>query len=143
MMGRAASYDIEKDGVKVAVLTFAKSAYRLGETVLGVVEVNEKGGRAVVLKVSFLFSASHICTDKSEDDSNVGSPRGAPRIGRRSDSCGNRAEESACRASLELRCVCTEKYIRARHSVGCEPKLLCRCRGRWLRFAFLHIFNDL
>ncbi|KAG2356055.1 Rgp1-domain-containing protein [Suillus spraguei] len=30
------SYDVTKDGVKVAVLTFTKSAYRLGETVLGV-----------------------------------------------------------------------------------------------------------
>jgi hypothetical protein len=47
----AASYDINKDGINVAVLTFAKSAYRLGETVLGVVELNEREGRARVLKV--------------------------------------------------------------------------------------------
>ena len=45
------SYDVNKDGVKVAVLTFTKSAYRLGETVLGVVELNERVGRARVLKV--------------------------------------------------------------------------------------------
>ena len=29
------SYNVNKDGVKVAVLTFMKSAWRLGETVLG------------------------------------------------------------------------------------------------------------
>lgn len=43
---------MNKDGVKVAVLTFTKSAYRLGETVLGVVELNERASRARVLKVS-------------------------------------------------------------------------------------------
>lgn len=46
------SYDVNKDGVKVAVLTFTKSAYRLGETVVGVVELNERSSRARVLKVS-------------------------------------------------------------------------------------------
>ena len=46
-----ASYDVNKDGVKVAVLTFPKSAYRLGETILGVVELNERHHRARVLKV--------------------------------------------------------------------------------------------
>lgn len=45
------SYDVNKDGVKVAVLTFTKVAYRLGETVLGVVELNEPSSRARVLKV--------------------------------------------------------------------------------------------
>lgn len=45
------SYDVNKDGVKVAVLTFTKSAYRLGETVLGVVELNERRGRSRVLSV--------------------------------------------------------------------------------------------
>lgn len=45
------SYDVNKDGVKVAVLTFTKSAYRLGETVLGVVEFNNRKGRARVLQV--------------------------------------------------------------------------------------------
>lgn len=45
------SYDVNKDGVKVAVLTFAKSAYRLGETVLGVVEFNDRKGRSRVLQV--------------------------------------------------------------------------------------------
>jgi RAB6A-GEF complex partner protein 2 len=45
------SYDVTKEGVKVAVLTFTKSAYRLGETVLGVVELNGRAGRARVLKV--------------------------------------------------------------------------------------------
>jgi hypothetical protein len=46
------SYDVNKDGIKVAVLTFPKSAYRLGETVLGVVELNAREGRAKVLQVS-------------------------------------------------------------------------------------------
>lgn len=45
------SYDVNKDGVKVAVLTFTKSAYRLGETIVGVVEMNERSSRARVLKV--------------------------------------------------------------------------------------------
>lgn len=49
-----ASYDVNKDGVKVAVLTFIKSAYRLGETVYGVVELNDRLSRARVLKVIFL-----------------------------------------------------------------------------------------
>jgi hypothetical protein len=40
--------------VKVAVLTFTKSAYRLGETALGVVELNEPTSRARVLQVSTL-----------------------------------------------------------------------------------------
>lgn len=47
----AVSYDVNKDGLKVAVLTFTKSAYRLGETVLGVVELNERQGRSRVLSV--------------------------------------------------------------------------------------------
>ena len=45
------SYDVNKNGVKVAVLTFMKSAWRLGETVLGVVELNDREGRARILKV--------------------------------------------------------------------------------------------
>ncbi|KAG0697033.1 Rgp1-domain-containing protein [Suillus ampliporus] len=46
------SYDVTKDGIKVAVLTFTKSAYRLGETVLGVVEINERAGRGKVISLS-------------------------------------------------------------------------------------------
>lgn len=45
------SYDVHKDGIKVAVLTFAKSAYRLGETALGVVQLNHRASRTKVLKV--------------------------------------------------------------------------------------------
>lgn len=51
------SYDVNKDGVKVAVLTFTKSAYRLGETVLGVVELNGRKSRARVLSVGTLLRA--------------------------------------------------------------------------------------
>ena len=46
---------MNKDGVNVAVLTFSKSAYRLGETVVGIVEVNERSSRARVMKVKFII----------------------------------------------------------------------------------------
>lgn len=52
------SYDVNKDGVKVAVLTFTKAAYRLGETILGVVELNARAGRSRVLKVCDLYHHS-------------------------------------------------------------------------------------
>jgi hypothetical protein len=55
LTGRAVSYDVNKDGVQVAVLTFIKPAYRLGETVLGVVELNERMGRSRVLQVCVTF----------------------------------------------------------------------------------------
>ncbi|KAF8551929.1 Rgp1-domain-containing protein [Imleria badia] len=51
------SYDVNKDGVRVAVLTFTKSAYRLGETVLGVVELNERQGRSRVLSLSAMLES--------------------------------------------------------------------------------------
>jgi hypothetical protein len=51
-VSKKVSFDVNKDGVKVAVLTFVKSAWRLGETVLGVVELNDRGGRARILKAS-------------------------------------------------------------------------------------------
>ncbi|TFK38749.1 Rgp1-domain-containing protein [Crucibulum laeve] len=54
---KKASYDVNKDGVKVAVLTFTKAAYRLGETVCGVVELNERSSRARVLKLSAILEA--------------------------------------------------------------------------------------
>jgi len=56
------SYDIEKDGAKVAVLTFIKSAYRLGETILGIVDINFPGGRTKVLKASscHLFTPNEV-----------------------------------------------------------------------------------
>ena len=54
------SYDVNKDGVKVAILTFTKSAYRLGETVLGVVELNERTSRARVLSVRILRIVTNV-----------------------------------------------------------------------------------
>ncbi|KJA20825.1 hypothetical protein HYPSUDRAFT_68151 [Hypholoma sublateritium FD-334 SS-4] len=51
------SYDVNKDGIKVAVLTFAKSAYRLGETVSGIIELNERTSRARVLKLSAILES--------------------------------------------------------------------------------------
>ncbi|KAI0809293.1 Rgp1-domain-containing protein [Irpex lacteus] len=57
------SFDVNKDGTKVAVLTFTKSAYRLGETVLGVVELNARASRARVLKLSALLEAHESLPD--------------------------------------------------------------------------------
>lgn len=50
----------------MAVLTFVKSAYRLGETILGVVDINFPGGRTKVLKVSnarFSFTSFRLLVD--------------------------------------------------------------------------------
>jgi hypothetical protein len=46
------SYDIAKDGKTVAVITFVKGAYRLGETVLGAIEFNNSAMDGQVLKAS-------------------------------------------------------------------------------------------
>ncbi|KAK2459798.1 hypothetical protein APHAL10511_008230 [Amanita phalloides] len=51
------SYEVNKDGEHVAMLTFTKSAYRLGETVLGVVEFNDREGRTRVLQMSAMLEA--------------------------------------------------------------------------------------
>jgi hypothetical protein len=56
---------VYKDGVKVAVLTFMKSAWRLGETVLGVVELNDREGRARILKAGTLLFVTHTWPDGS------------------------------------------------------------------------------
>lgn len=50
----------------MAVLTFTKSAYRLGETVTGVVELNERTSRARVLKVRLPY---RLCFNKIIDQS--------------------------------------------------------------------------
>ena len=57
--GRAASYDIAKDGEVVAVLTLIKSTFRLGETVLCVVTFNERQTERRVLKVSNTSALKH------------------------------------------------------------------------------------
>ncbi|KAF8845538.1 Rgp1-domain-containing protein [Paxillus ammoniavirescens] len=54
------SYDVNKEGVKVAVLTFTKSAYRLGETVLGVVELNDRQSRSRVMSLSAMLEAQEM-----------------------------------------------------------------------------------
>ncbi|KAF6742880.1 Rgp1-domain-containing protein [Ephemerocybe angulata] len=54
---KKASYDVTKDGVKVAILTFPKSSYRLGETISGVVEINERRGRSRVLQLAAFLEA--------------------------------------------------------------------------------------
>ncbi|KAG8745444.1 hypothetical protein FRC10_007987 [Ceratobasidium sp. 414] len=46
------SFDIAKDGQTVAVVTFVKAAYRLGETVLGAIEFNDTSLEGRVLKYS-------------------------------------------------------------------------------------------
>lgn len=48
-----------KDGRKVAVLTFVKSAYRLGESILGVLEFNQPGSGARVLEARLLHACMH------------------------------------------------------------------------------------
>lgn len=44
------SYDINKDGFRIATLTLVKSAYRLGDTVTAMITLNN--GKARVLRVS-------------------------------------------------------------------------------------------
>ncbi|CCO33369.1 hypothetical protein BN14_07444 [Rhizoctonia solani AG-1 IB] len=46
------SYDIAKDGKTVAIITFVKASYRLGETVLGAIEFNNPSMDGQVLKYS-------------------------------------------------------------------------------------------
>ena len=43
------SYDINKDGFRIATLTLVKSAYRLGDTVTAMITLNN--GKARVLRV--------------------------------------------------------------------------------------------
>lgn len=57
---RLASYDIEKEGEVVAVLTLVKSAYRLGETISGVVTFNEPSCTRRVLRVRLLPRAPAV-----------------------------------------------------------------------------------
>ncbi len=52
-----------KEDVKVAVVTFMKSAYRLGETVQGVLDCNEISNRARILKVCSRCSSKCISID--------------------------------------------------------------------------------
>ena len=59
-MCKIVSYDVHKVGVKVAVLTFTKSAYRLGETALGVVQLNNRAGKAKVLKVRNTYDIFYL-----------------------------------------------------------------------------------
>jgi hypothetical protein len=49
-----ASYDIAKDGEMIAVLTLIKTSYRLGESVLGVVDLNGASHRRVLKVNSFV-----------------------------------------------------------------------------------------
>ncbi|KAK7464716.1 Golgi membrane exchange factor (Ric1p-Rgp1p) subunit [Stygiomarasmius scandens] len=68
------SYDVNKDGVKVAVLTFTKAAYRLGETVQGIVELNDRTSRARVVQLS-----AHLETHESLPTALASPPRsGSP-----------------------------------------------------------------
>ncbi|KAF7376001.1 Rgp1-domain-containing protein [Mycena sanguinolenta] len=69
------SYDITKDGVTVAVLTFPKSAFRLGETVNGVVEVNWRQGRGRVLQARLFLISCFDYADCSAAHSASGGAR--------------------------------------------------------------------
>ncbi|TFY53662.1 hypothetical protein EVJ58_g9327, partial [Rhodofomes roseus] len=104
---RKASYDVNKDGVKVAVLTFTKSAYRLGETVLGVVELNERPSRARVLKVTLRDAR--------------GARVAAGLAVSRDDITADAAR--ARRAPLFIPAVHTADDILARHTAGREPRV--------------------
>ncbi|KAI0367489.1 Rgp1-domain-containing protein [Pilatotrama ljubarskyi] len=73
---KKASYDVTKDGIKVAVLTFPKSAYRLGETILGVVETNDRASPARVLKLSAMLEAHESLP------SNIASPTSSRHLRR-------------------------------------------------------------
>ncbi|PWY98184.1 Rgp1-domain-containing protein [Testicularia cyperi] len=46
------SYDISKDGKVAAVLTLVRSKYRLGDTIMGVISINEKGSLARIARVA-------------------------------------------------------------------------------------------
>ncbi|KAG8682664.1 hypothetical protein FRC08_014818, partial [Ceratobasidium sp. 394] len=52
------SFDIAKDGQTVAVVTFVKAAYRLGETVLGAIEFNDTSLEGRVLKYSAILEST-------------------------------------------------------------------------------------
>ncbi|KAF7332545.1 hypothetical protein MKEN_00137100 [Mycena kentingensis (nom. inval.)] len=75
------SYDITKDGVTVAVLTFPKSAFRLGETVNGVVEINWREGRGRVLQLTALLEAHEsLPTCLAPPPANAGTARYLRRV---------------------------------------------------------------
>ncbi|KAG9006674.1 hypothetical protein FRB94_000509 [Tulasnella sp. JGI-2019a] len=59
-VSRKMSYNITKESVKVAELTFVKSAFRVGETVIGLVEFNTSQTRARVLKVTAILEAHEV-----------------------------------------------------------------------------------
>jgi len=59
-VARKMSYDINKDGVKIAILTFIKTAFRVGETVMGVIEFNNPATRARVLKFSAMLESQEV-----------------------------------------------------------------------------------
>lgn len=56
----AASYDIAKDGDLVSVFTLTKTAYRLGESILGVVDINDTSSCRQVLKVSAFLESTDL-----------------------------------------------------------------------------------
>ncbi|WVQ71742.1 hypothetical protein IAR50_001283 [Cryptococcus sp. DSM 104548] len=55
-----ASYDINKDGQPVSVLTLAKTTYRLGESVLGIVTFNHPTSICRVLKFSAYLTSHEL-----------------------------------------------------------------------------------
>ncbi|KAG8698972.1 hypothetical protein FRC09_006912 [Ceratobasidium sp. 395] len=52
------SFDIAKNGQTVAVVTFIKAAYRLGETILGAIEFNDPSLEGCVLKYSAILEST-------------------------------------------------------------------------------------
>ena len=57
------TYDIAKDGDIVAVFTLIKTTYRLGESVLGVVDLNGPKSDRKVLKVSLPATRESMITN--------------------------------------------------------------------------------
>ncbi|ELU40813.1 Rgp1 domain-containing protein [Rhizoctonia solani AG-1 IA] len=62
-IGPLVSYDIAKDGKTVAIITFVKASYRLGETILGAIEFNNPNMDGQVLKYPAQYSATLESTE--------------------------------------------------------------------------------
>ncbi|KAG9018182.1 hypothetical protein FRB90_011931 [Tulasnella sp. 427] len=79
-VSRKMSYDISKDGVKVAVLTFVKTAFRVGETVMGVVEFNGLQTRGRVLKFSAVLETQETLPPQIAEQAAQARARGLKRV---------------------------------------------------------------
>jgi Rgp1 len=136
------SYDVNKDGVKVAVLTFMKSAWRLGETVLGVVELNDRGGRARILKASAIFLHIHLAGMVTNHEPRFHIALGHARSARIPSIRDRRASGRAAslvhaprarRAPRVLHAANTPHDICARHTLRCRTRIPALSGRRTIR----------